>query len=109
MHVFIDFDGTITKKDCAEEMLIRHSKGDWRTFDDDLLADKIGIREAILKQFNLIPKFTQADLDEFNDFVREVHQFQGKLAAAVSQPETPDFGKDLVDKFDKFIKKLNKP
>ena len=49
--ILIDFDGTIINEDSAELILGQFASGNWRKYDDLLLADEITLEECLEKQF----------------------------------------------------------
>lgn len=64
--LFLDFDGTISKKDVIDQILMRFADEKWLDIEDEWLAGKIGSRECLQKQFALV-KATVSELDEFID------------------------------------------
>lgn len=79
--VFFDFDGTISTTDVGVYLLDKLADGDWRVFDDDYGAGKIGSRECMQKQWACIP-------DSVDEATRH--------AVAAEVPLDPAFG-PLVD------------
>ena len=62
--LFIDFDGTISKRDVIDEILNRFATKDWLEIEKLWLAGKIGSRECLRRQFELV-KATPDTLDDF--------------------------------------------
>jgi 2,3-diketo-5-methylthio-1-phosphopentane phosphatase len=54
--VFLDFDGTIATADTGVHLLERLSHDDWRAVDDDYAAGTIGSREALSRQWAMLPR-----------------------------------------------------
>jgi 2,3-diketo-5-methylthio-1-phosphopentane phosphatase len=52
--VFLDFDGTITRRDSCVHLLERLGPPDWRRFSDDYAAGTIGSRECIQSEWALV-------------------------------------------------------
>ena len=80
-HVVSDFDGTITREDVAE-IVLTHFTGDaWMAVEREFRAERIGVREAMRREFALLGEDRdalleivdqRAELDpEFPPFVRE--------------------------------------
>jgi 2-hydroxy-3-keto-5-methylthiopentenyl-1-phosphate phosphatase len=49
--ILIDFDGTIINEDSVVLILEQFASGNWRKYDDLLLADEITLEECLKKQF----------------------------------------------------------
>jgi 2,3-diketo-5-methylthio-1-phosphopentane phosphatase len=80
-HVVTDFDGTVTREDVAE-ILLREFTGDgWLAVENEFRAERIGVREAMEREFALLGQDREALLEvvdrraeldpEFPEFVRE--------------------------------------
>jgi 2-hydroxy-3-keto-5-methylthiopentenyl-1-phosphate phosphatase len=52
--VFLDFDGTITRRDSCVHVLERLGGPDWATFSDAFSAGRIGSRECIQQEWGLV-------------------------------------------------------
>lgn len=63
--VICDFDGTITKRDSLDMFLDTYAKEDWRVFEKEWFAGKMGSRECIKKQFDLLVDMDNEELDRF--------------------------------------------
>jgi len=66
--VFMDFDGTICPHDVTDLLLENFAAPEWRKVEEDWLAGKIGARECMSRQVELI-KATPAELNAFLDKV----------------------------------------
>lgn len=64
--MFLDFDGTISKKDVIDQILEQFADEKWLEIEEMWLSGKIGSRECLQKQFALV-KATSDELDEFID------------------------------------------
>ncbi len=53
-HVFVDFDGTIVEDDVTDFVLESFAHADWLTIEQDWKAGKIGSRECLRRQVELI-------------------------------------------------------
>jgi 2-hydroxy-3-keto-5-methylthiopentenyl-1-phosphate phosphatase len=53
--VFLDFDGTIATADTGVHLLTRLGAEDWRAVDDEYAAGTIGSREALARQWAMLP------------------------------------------------------
>ena len=63
-RVFIDFDGTIAPVDTTDLLLERFAAPQWREIEDDWKAGRIGSRECMVRQIDLV-RATPAEMDEF--------------------------------------------
>ena len=63
--VICDFDGTITKRDSLDMFLDQYAKDDWRKYEKEWFAGKMGSRECIRKQFDLLVDMDNEELDKF--------------------------------------------
>jgi 2-hydroxy-3-keto-5-methylthiopentenyl-1-phosphate phosphatase len=63
-HVFVDFDGTIASLDTTDLLLERFAAPAWRGIEDDWKAGRIGSRECLVRQIDLV-RATPAELDDF--------------------------------------------
>ena len=62
-HVVADFDGTVTREDVMV-ILLNHFTGDrWHAIEEDLDAERIGTREAVRREFELIDAPREAMLE----------------------------------------------
>jgi len=64
--VFIDFDGTIAKKDVIDQILMEFADRRWLDIEEQWINGKIGSRECLRRQFALV-KAAPAELNEFLD------------------------------------------
>lgn len=64
--VLTDFDGTITRTDVAEDLLEAFAPRDWWAIEEEHRARKIGTREAMIRQFDLV-RGSEADMLRFVD------------------------------------------
>jgi HAD superfamily phosphoserine phosphatase-like hydrolase len=53
--VFLDFDGTIATADTGVHLLARLATDDWRAVDEEYAAGRIGSREALSRQWAMLP------------------------------------------------------
>lgn len=102
--IFLDFDGTITKKDVGEEIFRKYVNEEIvRRIVDDLLADKISSREC---WENLCDAASVMDKTEFDRFIQS-HKVEPTLQNFVEYCEDcryPVFV--LSDGFDYYIEKI---
>jgi 2-hydroxy-3-keto-5-methylthiopentenyl-1-phosphate phosphatase len=68
VSVFLDFDGTITAADTGVHLLERLTNDDWRAVDDEYASGTIGSREALSRQWAMLP----VDEDALRAVAREV-------------------------------------
>ncbi len=64
VRVFVDFDGTISVGDTTDLILERFADPSWKTIEADWVAGRIGSRECMARQVDLIRATPQA-LDAF--------------------------------------------
>ena len=63
-RVFVDFDGTIAPVDTTDLLLERFADPAWRTIEDEWKAGRIGSRECMVRQIDLV-RATPAEMDSF--------------------------------------------
>ena len=54
-HILCDFDGTITEEDNIIALMRRFAPDEWVTLKDDILAQRISIRDGVGQLFRLLP------------------------------------------------------
>ena len=64
--VLTDFDGTVTRKDVAEDILREFAPPEWWDIEEEHRTRKIGTREAMVRQFELV-RATQEEMIRFVD------------------------------------------
>jgi 2,3-diketo-5-methylthio-1-phosphopentane phosphatase len=65
-RVLIDFDGTIAPIDTTDLLLEQFARPEWRLIEDDWKAGRIGSRECLVRQIDLV-RASPAELDAFID------------------------------------------
>ncbi|MGD6793334.1 2-hydroxy-3-keto-5-methylthiopentenyl-1-phosphate phosphatase [Metabacillus indicus] len=79
--IICDFDGTITNNDNIIALMKQFAPPEWNTLKDDVLGQRISVREGVGRMFELIPSKLKADMiqhllftaqirDGFSDFVQ---------------------------------------
>jgi 2,3-diketo-5-methylthio-1-phosphopentane phosphatase len=68
VHVYCDFDGTITTIDGTDLLLERHASAEWRQWEDRWTAGEISSRECLSRQVSLL----RADRDAVVALAREL-------------------------------------
>lgn len=63
-HVFVDFDGTIAPLDTTDLLLEKFADPSWQEIEDDWKAGRIGSRECLVRQIDLV-RASPSQLDEF--------------------------------------------
>jgi 2,3-diketo-5-methylthio-1-phosphopentane phosphatase len=63
-RVFVDFDGTIAPVDTTDLLLERFAAPAWREIEDDWKAGRIGSRECLVRQIDLV-RAGARDMDAF--------------------------------------------
>lgn len=89
MHIFCDFDGTITLKDTTDVILNRFAAPEWEAIEQEWIDGHIGSAECMQRQVALIHA-TQTELDEaldrieidetFPDFVRFTRSINARMS-----------------------------
>ncbi|MBF0423684.1 MAG: MtnX-like HAD-IB family phosphatase [Magnetococcales bacterium] len=64
--ILCDFDGTITHRDVTDGLLERFALPEWRLVEEDYLGGRIGSRECMLRQVDLI-RADPSEIDRFLD------------------------------------------
>jgi 2-hydroxy-3-keto-5-methylthiopentenyl-1-phosphate phosphatase len=68
IRMFVDFDGTIALEDTTDVILERFAEPEWRIVEAEWLAGRIGSRECLARQVDLIRAFP----DEIDDLVEGI-------------------------------------
>lgn len=63
-RVFVDFDGTIAPVDTTDLLLERFAAPAWRQIEDDWKAGRIGSRECLVRQIDLV-RASEREMHEF--------------------------------------------
>ncbi len=67
-QVVVDFDGTISLEDTTDLLLERFAAPEWREIEADWVAGKIGSRECMIRQIDLV----QATPEQMADFIDHI-------------------------------------
>ena len=81
-HVFVDFDGTIAPQDTTDLILERFADPAWRDIEEEWRAGRIGSRECMVRQIDLI----RAIEEELDAFINEIEIDPGFLTSFVYAP-----------------------
>lgn len=65
IQILCDFDGTITHRDVTDGLLERFALPEWRLIEEDYLSGRMGSRECMLRQVDLI----RADINAVDQFL----------------------------------------
>jgi 2-hydroxy-3-keto-5-methylthiopentenyl-1-phosphate phosphatase len=63
--LFCDFDGTITEKDNIVAIMRKFSPPDWEAITEQILTQKISIREGVGKLFAMLPSSLREEITDF--------------------------------------------
>src|SRR5216683_1553757 len=100
--LFIDFDGTITRRDAVDAILETYADPSWLTFEADWRAGRIGSRDCLRAQMALV-RTTRNQLDALLD---EIEIDQG-LVALLEMCATHDIPAHIIsDGFDYCIRRI---
>lgn len=103
--VICDFDGTITKRDSLDLFLNKYADEKWKDYEKLWFEGKIGSRECIRKQFDLI---TGMDNEELDNFLRSV-EVDDYFSEFYTKAKAQNIRVVIVsDGFDLFIKNILK-
>lgn len=104
MHIFCDFDGTISSSDATDQVLEKFAEGRWREIEEEWSRGIIGSRECMQRQIALI-RATLPELNSFLDTISIDLGFRGLLAFCRSNALPLTIVSDGVDYFIKRILK----
>ena len=69
-HIIVsDFDGTITKVDTLYDFLKRYAQSSWLEIERMWIEGKIGSKECLKKEFELVENLNQDLIDNYLDIV----------------------------------------
>lgn len=71
--VLLDFNGTITVRDCSELAPRRFAQGRWEEYDEMLDRGEIGLEECMKRQFALVHAMPE-EITDYLDGVVEVRE-----------------------------------
>jgi|SRR5580700_4698748 2-hydroxy-3-keto-5-methylthiopentenyl-1-phosphate phosphatase len=74
-QILLDFDGTIAIEDTTDLLLERFAKPGWREIEEEWEAQRIGSRECMSRQVDLV----RASESEIEDFIAGIHIDPGFL------------------------------
>lgn len=103
--IVCDFDGTITKHDSLDLFLNKYADAKWKDYEKLWFEGKIGSRECIRKQFDLITYMDDKELDNFLKSVELDDYFSEFYTNAKAQNIRIVI---VSDGFDLFIKSILK-
>ncbi|NGQ95230.1 2-hydroxy-3-keto-5-methylthiopentenyl-1-phosphate phosphatase [Brevibacillus sp. SYP-B805] len=63
--LFCDFDGTITEKDNIVAIMRRFAPPEWEALTEQILGQKISVREGVGKLFSLLPSALKDEITRF--------------------------------------------
>jgi len=66
--LFLDFDGTISKRDVTDAILERYADSSWQEIEDDWLSRRIGSRDCLSEQMALV-RASRKQLDALVDSI----------------------------------------
>lgn len=101
--VICDFDGTITKQDTINLFLQKYTGDAWLKAEQEWLEGKIGSRECMQAQFELIGRLSRGDIDCFLNSV-DIDEYFPEFYKKASEQ-----GLEIVivsDGFNLFIEKI---
>ncbi len=96
-HVFVDFDGTIAPVDTTDLLLERFADPAWHKIEDDWKAGRIGSRECLVRQIDLV-RATPAALDAFVDSIEIDPHFKSFVGLCREHGHTVSVVSDGLDR-----------
>lgn len=60
--IFCDFDGTITERDMILSLMEKFAPAGWESIKEDILSQRVSVREGVGKLFSLIPSAKREEL-----------------------------------------------
>ncbi|MDQ2936044.1 MAG: HAD-IB family phosphatase [Acidobacteriota bacterium] len=100
--LFIDFDGTITRRDAVDAILETYADRSWLTFEADWRAGRMGSRDCLRAQMALV-NATRTQLDALLDEIEIDHG----LVALLEMCATHDIRAHIIsDGFDYCIRRI---
>jgi 2-hydroxy-3-keto-5-methylthiopentenyl-1-phosphate phosphatase len=100
--VFLDFDGTISRRDAIDAILETYADESWLEVEEEWRDGRIGSRECLSRQMALV-KATRRELDELLDSI-EVDEGFGPLLETCAIHGVPAY--ILSDGFDYCIRRI---
>ncbi len=100
--LFIDFDGTITRRDAVDAILEAYADCSWLTFEAEWRAGRMGSRDCLRAQMALV-RATRNQLDALLDEI-EIDQGLVALLEMCAQHEVP--AHIISDGFDYCIRRI---
>jgi len=102
-QVILDFDGTITRRDVLDDLVLRYSVDDsWKRLEKQWQAGLIGSHECLSREFDLL-RIGREELDRFLDRV-EMDPGTRELFQTLSSHQVPAM--ILSDGIERFIRRL---
>jgi 2-hydroxy-3-keto-5-methylthiopentenyl-1-phosphate phosphatase len=87
-QVWVDFDGTITRRDVLDDLIQRYAVSDsWKLIEERWQAGIIGSRECLSQEFDLI-RISKAELVEFLEGI-EVDPGLNRLLGTLRRHQVP--------------------
>lgn len=87
--IFCDFDGTITNSDNIISIMKKFGPPGWENLKDDILAQRISVREGVGKMFSLLPSVWKHDITEYILASAEIRDGFKEFVAYVREKEIP--------------------
>ncbi|ARK29518.1 2-hydroxy-3-keto-5-methylthiopentenyl-1-phosphate phosphatase [Halalkalibacter krulwichiae] len=83
--IFCDFDGTITNNDNIIAIMKKFAPSGWENIKDDILAQRISVREGVGKLFGLLPSSLKEEMTEYILNDAEIREGFGAFVEYVKQ------------------------
>jgi 2-hydroxy-3-keto-5-methylthiopentenyl-1-phosphate phosphatase len=87
MIVFLDFDGTITRRDATDAILATYADPQWLRIEEEWKAGRIGSRQCLTAQMALV-NATREEIDALLDDI-EIDEGLVTLLATCATPRVP--------------------
>ena len=106
--IISDFDGTITKKDTLYYFFKENASDDWTTVEELWKSRKIGSKECLIREFNLVKNLSENLIDKFIQTLELSEYFKEFIKLANKNKVDFVIVSDGIDYFINKVLKVNK-
>lgn len=87
--IICDFDGTITNNDNIIALMKKFAPSEWNSLKDDVLSQRISVRDGVGKMFRLIPSELKYDLIQYLLFTAQIRDGFREFVQFTKEKEIP--------------------
>ncbi|WKA58493.1 2-hydroxy-3-keto-5-methylthiopentenyl-1-phosphate phosphatase [Planococcus shenhongbingii] len=91
--IFCDFDGTVTNNDNIIAIMKKFNPPGWESVKDDILAQRVSIKDGVAKMFTLLPSSKK---DDIISYVLEQAQIRDGFSEFVAYAKKQDIALYIV-------------